>query len=115
MISLETAKKLKEAGLKWEPEHGDWFHHNAFGHEIVSNKFPPEKVTEGFIWLPRLDQLLSEVEKRGWYWSIYKDRMLDNYACFINQLAGGNGKQCIEKSPEEATAEALIWILEQED
>jgi hypothetical protein len=34
MISLETAKALKEVGFKWEPKMGDWYYNH---HGYVSD------------------------------------------------------------------------------
>jgi hypothetical protein len=72
MISLELAKKLKDAGLRWEPQMGDFMYNNdiidcldfadmsfAAGYEDLTHQGDV-----GFI--PRLDQLLAEIEKRGW-------------------------------------------------
>ena len=79
MISLELAKKLKDAGLKWELKYGDFY---SFGDRetlVVPNlnynydsTFVQKMsiiATEG-IWLPSLSQLLEEVERRGWGWDL---------------------------------------------
>jgi hypothetical protein len=170
MISLETARKLKEAGLKWEPQIGDYFAIADDGEELresweiastnvyvisgehqlidelggrmvffggglcvrgtgcrmnethcyCMNKkgFNPDiKVFSVASWekklfLPRLDQLLAEIEGRGYGWKLekfhaYNLRRMQIYK--INDLLG-----CFEAdSPEEAAAQSLIWILEQ--
>jgi len=70
------------------------------------------------IWLPRLDQLLAEIERRGFRWDI------GNLGCF------GDHDVCIglfdwedrtyikgqfyADTPEDAAAQALLWLLEQE-
>lgn len=158
MISLEMAKRLKDAGLKWEPQNGDWFatgddeYANIFvisgeqqlvdelggkqwffhGHSCVRGDgcFMDETASycmnmDGFrcdnwkydvtsaremLWLPRLDQLLAEIEKTeyrweityrgGFYYVILPDRG-KKYAVWKGQL-------------DELAAEALLWIYEQE-
>ena len=67
MISLGTAKKLRDAGLEWNPQEGDWFY--SWDGRIANllvflSNF---NIQEEFIFVPRLDQLLAEIEKRG-YW-----------------------------------------------
>lgn len=95
MLSIETAKKLKDAGLVWNPDIGDIFF-----------------IEEEWLFAPRLDQLLAEIEKRGYGWKLekfhaYNLRRMQIYK--INDLLG-----CFEAdSPEEAAAQALLWILEQ--
>ncbi len=81
MISLESAKKLKDAGLKWEPQWGDVFNipsvfsdgitmlMDANMIESYRRKEPEDNWPDAifrYIWFPRLDQLLAEIEKRGW-------------------------------------------------
>lgn len=175
MLNLETAKKLKDAGLKWEPKLGDLFAYVDDGEELreqweiastniyaisgekhlvdelggrmvffggglcvrgtgcrtnetycsCMNKtgFNPDlKVYsvaswEKKLWLPRLDQLLAEIEKRGYVWKL-RSRADGKY--FV-ALFGKNDEnylvQCYwteADSPEEAAAQALIWILKQE-
>lgn len=126
MLRLETAKALKEAGLKWEPEIGDNFKayngiiqmaikRNADVVETNFGRFPKETMRADSIWLPRLDQLLADIEVRGWTWVLYAPN--DEGKCGIdigketlcrsNLLAMGD-------SPEEAAAQALLWILRQE-
>lgn len=125
MISLELAKKLKEAGLEWEPQIGDMFYFKTFkdwgidaiNSEDVNNNLDETRdfIEEGFwILAPRLDQLLAEIERRGYWWSI--ENGLAEYLCFFVKQ---DGKKFIKQSfwansPEEATAQALLWILESE-
>ena len=59
MISIEPAQKLKKFGIAWTPQPGDFFNSgNAEGIFVSDgNRIPdPDDV-----WLPRLDQLLSEL------------------------------------------------------
>jgi hypothetical protein len=155
VISLETATRLKEAGLKWEPQSGDWFQcgcntfvisgsHNLderlggtlwffYGHtcsrdggcfmdETASDCMNLEGVQfEGFkehiasakrmVWLPRLDQMLAEIEKQGHSWQMHLsvDYEGHNGVCMEIEDAGW-----WENSTDEAVAQALLWIMEQD-
>lgn len=122
MISLELAKRLKGLGLKWEPQEGDriykskneiatmckgcgMFHYGTLETylETWKNAYIMDK---RYVWIPRLDQLLAEIEKRGYKWGLL-------YEGQISVSKGTNYKTFDANSPEEATAQALIWILEQ--
>jgi hypothetical protein len=128
MLELKTAVALKNAGLKWEPQLGDYFNtfeclnngNDAPGlwdEEIQTAYETPgadiENMQKGSLWLPRLDQLLAEVEKQGYVWDISLNPAQDEkYACWIVNKDGHN---CLWGNiPEEAAAQALLWILEQE-
>ena len=136
MISLEKAKKLKEAGLGWEPQIGDMFYwQNGKDWGII--RLPSEDannnldeirdyIDEGFwIFAPRLDQLLAEIEKRGYSWEMRT--VIDesqsvrfnakNIAYWIHVWKTGHiewedGFKRAFTSPSNAAAEALLWILE---
>ena len=178
MISLETAKKLKDAGLKWEPQIGDYFAIANDGEELRESwDIAPTNVyvvsgehqlvdelggrmvffggglcvrgagcranethcycmnKKGFnpdinvfsvaswekkLFLPRLDQLLSEIEKRS---GRYKYELTGSRVYPLSNNLKPNYRITIQTdrvlpffadSPEEATAQALLWILEQE-
>lgn len=113
MISLETARKLKDAGLEWRPQRGDWYYS---GSNIEVNIYvrPNEKVPESIYYAPRLDQLLAEIEKRGYRWDLfitaygwYKLLLATPKKLYfdIDKFDGGS-------LPDEAAASALLWILE---
>lgn len=77
MLSLETARELKEAGLEWEPQFGDFYYtyHNALA--VAEKTYPcgNEWVTirhEIMTFAPRLDQLLAEIERRGYGYELGK-------------------------------------------
>lgn len=106
MLSLETARKLKDVGLKWEPQKGDQIFNPYYGEPEIST-CPPPKAPNYIIWIPRLGQLLAEIEKQGWKWSIVPSR--NRYRLILTTV-----KQFVADSPDEAAAAALIWILEQE-
>lgn len=89
MISIELAQKLKEAGLEWKPQQGDYytyepqtvrtFSKNA-GHPAVITIYSECYALNNacavrrcdllkpshFLWLPKLEQLLEEIKARGW-------------------------------------------------
>ena len=123
MISLEMAQRLKTAGLKWEPKFGDYYIIPAVFDEgilqmmdirqVMSYQKNPEEWEESinsFVFAPRLDQLLAEIEKRGYTWSL---ELTDEGKYVINIFKGAQGVCCkIADSPEEAAAEALSWVLE---
>ena len=110
---------MKEAGLKWEPKLGDIFvgyFNNELGTSstdiVLSNNFG--KPGPEHIWFPHLDQLLTEIERRGYGWKLekfhaYNLRRMEIYK--VNDLLG-----CFEdNSPEEAAAQSLLWILQKEE
>jgi hypothetical protein len=121
MISLELARKLKEAGLEWEPQMYDFFTMIILEKPIiacVTDKWTLDSVRkevlefkgERRLFLPRLDQLLAEIEKRGYTWSL---ELTDEGKYVINIFKGAQGVCCkIADSPEEAAAEALLWICD---
>jgi hypothetical protein len=128
VISLEKAKKLKEAGLKWEPKTGDWFYRKDGVIGIVIDVsggdwwavFPPDGKEYAYsiaIFLPRLDQLLGEIEKQGFIWvldvSATNGNKVIGYAMNIaTSLDWEDEEEFRSDSPEEAAASALLWILE---
>ena len=118
MISLETAKKLKEAGLEWEPKINDEYRGQLLERLMQFDESYPvygyraKKVT----LVPCLDQLLSEIEKRECVWELSVDEVdKPPYAICLSSTSKEIGQKWFQAdSPEEATAQALIWILEQE-
>jgi len=137
MLSLETAKRLKDAGLKWEPQYGDimtsmydGFKDNSYvldEYLVIDKEFiedypalKPDELKEFRKWaifLPRLDQLLDEIEGRGYVWKL-RSRADGKY--FVALFGKNDENYLVQRywaeadSPEEAAAAALIWILEQE-
>ncbi len=65
-VSLDTAKRLKELGLEWEPKKGDWYFHSMVGIRVnVYNDFPFDgEAGKNCLWLPRLDQIMEEIERQ---------------------------------------------------
>ena len=121
MISLETAKKLKEAGLKWESKVGDCFYFNNTNNLwLIKDEFSNRKEIKLGTFAPRLDQLLSEIEKRS---GRYKYELTGSRVYYLSNNLKPKYRITIQTdrvlpffadSPEEATAQALLWILKQE-
>lgn len=168
---LKTAKKLKNAGLTWEPQMGDFFAIADDGEELIEqgeiastniyvisgernlvdalggrmvffggglcvrgsgnycnethcycmNKtgYNPDinifsvASWDKKLWVPCLDQLLAEIEKRGYVWDISLNPAQDHkYACWVVNKDGHNCP--FADSPEEAAALGLLWILSKE-
>jgi hypothetical protein len=131
MISLDKAKALKEAGLKWEPQEWDLYLDAPVmidgrarylgGHCIdytPSNLRPmPEVVINARIWLPSLSQLLAEIKKHsGCALYVFDSglRVLKKGAYEIELPKVGIDTCCFRAhAPEDAAADALLWILGQ--
>ena len=121
-ISLETARKLKEAGLAWEPDittgsnEGDLFYWengnlDMVGHRAYHLLYHLERGRITFA--PRLDQLLAEIERRGYWYSLARESESDNYSVMIWK-AFGRIEIFYATTADEAAALALLWILERE-
>jgi len=126
MISLETARKLKEAGLKWERQIGDflWSQYTSSNRGVLliredeNEEYPGDTIQT---WLPRLDQMLAEIEKLGYEWELGILTLNDGRTYMIDvaleeliKTESEEWKSFVANSPEEATAQVLLWILEQE-
>ena len=127
MISLELARKLKEAGLEWEPKFGDHYiipavfeeglHEVMDTKQIMSYHKNPEEWEEsikGFVFAPRLDQLLAKIEKRGYTWLMQKENIWGKYCfsiCPINAYKP-RWNDFWGNTPTDAAAEALLWICD---
>jgi len=121
MISLEKAKALKEAGLRWEPKRFDWgFWVKAelpIPQLVIYDPDPKTVNTKDSIWLPRLDQLLAEIRKRGWVWILYcgNDGIEVEIETYNPETPLHLRYKCIKAdTPEDAAAEALLWIMKEE-
>jgi len=112
-LSLETAKKLKEAGLQWEPRDGDWYYTETGKRECIP-RVKYHKIYDRYIFAPRLDQLLAEIEKRGYAYNFIKIPNEKKSYCSIygsNHLSG----ERFDGIGEEAAAQALLWILKRQE
>ena len=116
IISLKTAKALKEAGLELEAKKGDWYW--AFGTNSIE-LIAVDRVSitpRNIVFLPRLDQLLVEIEKQGYIVETGGPYNSDDgkpYLCCFNSPQYDS--TCCEsfwgEMRKEAAAEALLWIL----
>lgn len=124
MISLDKAKALRDAGLEWEPKVGDLV--DGLEGTLIVLGFKKEKCGftfktqdglyggNGWIWFPRLDQLLAEIEKCGYY-PILEKTAHGTYEFIIrNENYEGIGGWQRDKSWEDVAANALLWILKNE-
>lgn len=128
MLSINTCKKLNDAGLKWEPQYGDFycwpttqerwdiliFDANGYYCE------PGEGITHTKrygIWLPRLDQLLAEIYKQGCGLHLSKFGESNCFTIWEDECRFDKTDDTEHNfkadSPSEAAAQALLWILEQ--
>jgi len=92
MISLEKARALK-AALGY-----------VYGSER-DTEFP-------------LDQLLAEIEKRGYQWKLYKNIMRFKTGYYDIAIYEGSCESVYHtpfatKTPEDAAADALLWLMGQ--
>ena len=123
MISLKLSRELQDAGLKWEPSKGDWFYWENRGKwnldvlpaRDIDTEFLDDVEVYGHVFCPRLDQLLQEIEARGWGWSLFRDDVGHiQYHINIYNSAGEQHELIWGATPEEAAAQALLWILKEQ-
>lgn len=111
MISLELARKLKEAGLEWEPQRGDWYYFGDDGELHLLRVATPRPVPEVVYFAPRLDQLLAEIRELGYKWFVETDT--ERYFIRVIEIKKPNNFHVIfSDSPTDAAASALLWIYE---
>lgn len=127
MISLELSKQLKSAGLEWRPKEGDFVYDDFGGLGVIAREdeqfwFLSPSYTrttcigydyhECEAWAPRLDQLLTEIEARG-----YKEVYSGPGECTIYFAEEPYRKTFWadkhSDSREDAAAKALLWILKE--
>ena len=127
--SLKLAQKLKAAGLEWEPKLLDCYviddnnipeldpsvvciaktQSDIDAIKELSHAWHPRVIQT--VWLPHLDQLLTEIEARGWRWSFATTGSC--YGCYIVNVDSKKEHESITGTPEDVAARALLWILEQ--
>jgi len=120
MISIDKAKILKELGLKWEPKRGDYYLYESLANketcvDLIMQDNPGFWCDAVRTWLPRLDQLLNEIEKLGYHPRIEKweDEFYECNPCLLGIYSKGYGK--MNKTWEDAVADVLIGLLEKEN
>jgi hypothetical protein len=107
VISLELAKKLKEAGLEWEPQRGDWYYFGDDGELHLLRVATPRPVPEVVYSAPRLDQLLAEIYKT-YNFTLHSS----GYIVLRKKGSGMVAEHFHSDTLENAAAEALLWIYE---
>ena len=110
MISLEKAKLLKEK-LGWLPDIGDLYWREECNSDMIYCGADPD---EDDVWLPRLDQLLAEIKKRGWAWTLHcdNDGSEIEIETYNPEIAPHLQYKCIEAdTPEDAAAGALLYLI----
>ena len=121
MLSLETAKRLKEAGI--EP----WFelYYVANGEAFARFQFEQEArwyaahlrigspVAFGMREVYSADQLLAEIERRECWYSLARESGGDNYSLMLWK-AHCRIEIFYAATAAQAAAQALLWILERE-
>lgn len=124
MISLELAQKLRDAGLVWKPKAGDWYCFGnslpgLFDEDLLDYLNQRAKLfTEKYTYLPRLDQMLAEIERRGGSWEMtsfveYSPGDFDNPKCELIRKGDTRWFTFEADTPEEAAGLALLWILQE--
>lgn len=134
MLSLATAKKLRDAGFRWRPWFGDQYYidlgngipslNNISGTVVIADatdigyaELCLQNKEDCPVFAPRLDQLLAEIEKRGYRWDIGNLGFFrDDDVCIglFDEETREYVAQFLGVMPEEVAALALIWILERE-
>ena len=126
MISIDKAKQLKSLGLQWNPKRGDWHKADYWPTPILLtidalrlNDKEIKCVIENIknrddeVWLPRLDQMLDEIEKYNYTYSLIKVGGLGKYNMIIKLQGSLNvSSQFYHDTREDAVADALIFLLE---
>ncbi|TAH57130.1 MAG: hypothetical protein EWM48_06300 [Sphaerochaeta sp.] len=110
MISLELAKQLKDAGLKWDPGQGDWFEviWEGGGSETwnTCDRLPNfDNPDETNVWYPGIIEILQAISAAGWSHDLrggWTDISRDIYQTW--RFPG---------EPEESAARALLHILKE--
>ena len=131
MISLETAKALKDAGVKWEPQKGDWAYNlsgilllMSYGcdecclyssQKAMFNDWKNASEQDNIAWFaPSLFQLLAEIEARGYRWSLtHKSQGYTIEVWESLKIVKDMSWVTSADSTEKATAQALLWILQE--
>lgn len=126
LISLTLAEKLKNTGLRWEQKPLDQFYRPILGGgHIVSYRLlhlfdaidsNTIEIPKEATWLPRLDQLLAEIEQRGYSYNVYDNYPISEYRIRLYDRETDRYHDRIWKAgtPQDAAAKALLWILEEE-
>lgn len=124
MLTLDLARKLRDAGLVWEPKQYDFLRLTVMDKGLTIcltddysvkayQKEEPNFRKKHRLWLPSLSQLLAEIEGRGYeYRQEYKKAYgLNDYHCLISEKGKDKYFGWGADTHEEATGLALLHIL----
>ncbi|NPV92372.1 MAG: hypothetical protein HPY50_16525 [Firmicutes bacterium] len=129
MISIDTAKRLKNLGMQWEPQADDEFVANwppwagKEVYDVVASDSPSLKQmgivvgAKGIYprdfsyWMPPLDTMLKQFQQKGISWLLLNDTFLVYSHRKINNQHLLRVKN---QSQQQAAAEALAWLLQQD-
>lgn len=119
MISVDKARQLKESGLLWDIKYGDFYWDDKYGEvgivSILNDGIKREYIRRTYlIWLPRLDQLLDEIEQRNYLWLVHNNDSSNEICVVIYPPYPSNCIRFRADTPEDAAAKALLWILQRE-
>jgi len=117
MVSLELAKKLKDAGLTWSVTLYDFCYYQERLCAILFAFIDKVIISPGFrvntsecVFAPRLDQLLAEIERRNYELQLHMPcpglALFDADGDLLETFAA--------ETPEDAAAQALLYLLERE-
>jgi hypothetical protein len=119
MLTLDLARLLKEAGLRWEPEIGDlfyyWIHakNRHFGAPILyDHSYLPNPDYD--LWIPPLSYMLAEIEKHGWAWTLNSNGGIVLVKPADKTCPDVRYESFIGANSENAAAHALLWVLTEE-
>lgn len=118
MITLDLARKLRDAGLVWEPKPKDDFAYESGKVSWLYEYYPAVfDYPKRFVWLPSLSQLLAEIEGRGYYWEMspallkpqprYEIVIYDHRVKYSKSIVFST----VTTTREEAAGLALLHIL----
>jgi hypothetical protein len=111
MITPETAKKLKKAGLIWEPRTGDVFVPEDFPDGVFVNS--GDRIPEpGDVWLPDVEEMVNRITGLGWDMNI----SFRNGKCRIGLRKNGKTARFAGRAEDFAdlVGKALLYALKEE-
>lgn len=125
MLSIELSRKLKDAGIVWEPAFGDLFYWQDYDHwekDVLAEQDTKEatsgiaECTADWIFAPRLDQLLAKIEAQGWFvvlsYAFGAEGNVTHRVDVYKYKPSYKTARLENKESEEAAAQALLWIYE---
>lgn len=114
-MKLETAQALRDLGFIKPVLDFDDLYYSSWreGLDVITSDAGQHLGdTPAYLWIPRLDQLLAEIERRGWAWRLDMFPPKAVYRLALYE-AWDRKRHFDADSPEEAAASALLWILKE--